>query len=97
MEENEIKDIIVGALNTVLDERGLPHVGSGEDVQLFGEGSIIDSLDLVTIIVQIEETVRERTGKSVEVVDESSVISESSPFKTIGSLTKLVKDMVDAQ
>lgn len=96
MELEQISSVIVGALNQILEERGADPVAEGDDVQLFGEGSIIDSLDLVAIVVQIEEAVRENEGRSVEIVDENSVIGEDSPFRTVSTLANLVKERLDA-
>lgn len=77
-------------------ERGLDAADEHDDVQLFGEGSAIDSLDLVTIVVQTEEAIRERTGNSIEIVDENSVISDESPFRSVSTLTNMIKDKLDA-
>lgn len=96
MQIDEIKSVIVTALNEILTERGLEAVSDKDGTQLFGEGSVIDSLDLVTIIVQIEEAIREKDGRSIEVVDENSVINIDSPFRTVDSLAKLVKEKLDA-
>lgn len=96
MQIDEIKSVILAALNEILTERGLEAVGDKDGTQLFGEGSVIDSLDLVTIIVQIEEAIREKDGRSIEVVDENSVINIDSPFRTVDSLAKMVKEKLDA-
>ena len=85
MELNEITAVIIRALNEILVERGLDTVKESDDPQLFGSGSVIDSLDLVSIVVQIEEAVRESEGRTVEIVDENSVISNDSPFRTVST------------
>lgn len=85
------------ALNEILTERGLEAVSEQDDTQLFGSGSVIDSLDLVTIVVKIEEAIREKDSITVEVVDDTSVISDDSPFRTVNTLANLVKEKLDAQ
>jgi D-alanine--poly(phosphoribitol) ligase subunit 2 len=97
LNQQEIKSIIVAALNEVLLEHGTEAVDAHDDAHLFGEGSLIDSLDLVTIVVQIEETIQERTGITIEVVDENSVIGGNSPFRTVGTLASMIKDKLDAE
>ena len=97
MELNEITAVIIRALNEILVERGLDTVKESDDPQLFGSGSVIDSLDLVSIVVQIEEAVRESEGRTVEIVDENSVISNDSPFRTVSTLSNLVKEKLDAK
>lgn len=97
MELEQITTVIIGALNEILTERGEEPVSEHDDAQLFGSGSVIDSLDLVTIVVHIEEAIRENDGRSVEIVDENSVISDDSPFRTVSTMAKLVKDKLDAE
>lgn len=68
----------------------------GSDTVLFGSNSFVDSLDLVNIIVKVEESVLETMGKKITVVDEASLVTGDSPFRTVGSLTKLVVERIDA-
>ena len=90
METGEIISAIVAALEDVLRDKGIrPEMGP--DFHLFGSGSVIDSLDLVAIVVRLEEVIRERTSQSVEIVDENSVITEDSPFRTVATLARYVK------
>ena len=90
MNESEIGELVKQSLSGVLKEKGLNDFSITPETQIFGSGSVIDSMDLVGVIVQIEESIHEKTGKRIEVVDESSVISEDSPFKTVLSLTRYV-------
>jgi acyl carrier protein len=90
MTEEEIKELISKSLSSLLKERGLPSLQKDNDPQLFGSGRIIDSLDLVGIIVQVEDAVFEKTGKKIEVVDESSIIGDDSPFRSVTTLSKLI-------
>jgi acyl carrier protein len=97
LNEQEITSSIVEALNEILTERGIDTITERDNMQLFGEGSAIDSLDLVTIVVQVEEAIRENTGNTIEVVDENSVISDVSPFRTVSTLAAMIKEKLDAQ
>ncbi len=90
MTESEVQALIVESLRQLLEEKGETPPDLGPQTQIFGGGSIVDSLDLVGVIVKVEEALFERTGKRIEVVDESSVISDDSPFRTIESLARLI-------
>jgi acyl carrier protein len=93
----EITSVIINALNVVLVGKELDTVSEEDNKQLFGEGSEIDSLDLVSIIVQIEEAICEKEDRSITILDESSVISDDSPFRTVSTLANLVKEKLDAE
>ncbi|MDA9806283.1 hypothetical protein N9D05_03140 [Alphaproteobacteria bacterium] len=57
---------------------------------IFGEGSELDSLDLVNALLAIESEIAEQFNVSVEVIDEDSIISDESPFQNIDTLTRFL-------
>lgn len=93
----EVSELVQRSLSARLQEKGMGHVVITPSTQIFGSGSVIDSLDLVGVIVEIEEGIFSKSGKRIEVVDESSVISDDSPFKTVHSLTNLILKKIREQ
>jgi acyl carrier protein len=97
MEKSEIQRIIISSLNTVLLERGkdieLPAIDGA--TPLFGPRSIVDSLTLVSLIVDVEQRLNEETGVSLVIADERAMSQERSPFRTIGTLTDYIQRLVD--
>ena len=61
-----------------------------DDSIIFGEGSELDSLDLVNGLLAIESEIKAQLNVSLEVIDEGSIISEDSPFRNLDSLTKFL-------
>ena len=57
---------------------------------IFGQGSDLDSLDLVNGLLTIESEIAAQLNVSIEVIDEDSIISEDSPFQNIESLTRFL-------
>jgi len=55
---------------------------------LISSESAIDSLTLVRLLLEIERLAEEDYDTPITVVDESAFESEVSPFRTVGSLTK---------
>jgi acyl carrier protein len=95
MNSDQIKTIIIDSVQDVLREKGIDQEVTG-DFHLFGSGSEIDSLDLVGIVVRLEEFIREETGQEVEIVDEDSIVSDVSPFRTVDTMTAYVMTKLDA-
>jgi len=95
LQTDEITAVIITALADVLKDKGI-EAATGPDFQLFGSGSVIDSLDLVAIIVRMEEAITTSTGKTVEIVDENSMVGDDSPFRTVASLAVMAKVKIDA-
>ena len=57
-----------------------------EDTALFGSNSILDSLDLINLVVAVEARVQKETGHVISLADDKALSQEASPFETIRSL-----------
>jgi acyl carrier protein len=99
MDKSAIQGIIISSLNTVLLDRGkdieLPLPAFDGATPLFGPHSIVDSLTLVSLIVDVEQRLNEEMGVSVIIADERAMSQERSPFRTIGSLSDYIQRLVD--
>jgi acyl carrier protein len=56
------------------------------DTRLFGEGGLLDSLALVSLIVAVEQAIADRYGKDVSLADEKALSQRHSPYRTIETL-----------
>lgn len=90
MDAEKIKSMIIEGVTAVLRDKSIEQDVAG-DFHLFGSGSVIDSLDLVTIVVDLEQGIRDETGQEVEIVDEEAIVSSDSPFRTVDTMTAYVK------
>ena len=61
---------------------------------LFGKGGQLDSLGLVSFIVEVEQQVEEELGVSITLADERAMSQQKSPFLTIQSLADYVSLLV---
>ena len=90
MDLEKTKKVVIICLKSVLKENNIKDITITEDTEIFGTTSIIDSLQLINLIVKIEEEVYEITGEEIIIVDDAAVIVGNSPFKTVQSLTYFV-------
>jgi acyl carrier protein len=58
----------------------------GADTRLFGEGGLLDSIALVSLVVAIEQSIEESYGRPISLADEKALSQRSSPYRTIGTL-----------
>jgi acyl carrier protein len=58
----------------------------GAGTRLFGEGGLLDSIALVSLVVVVEQAIEEKFGKAVSLADEKALSQRSSPYRTIGTL-----------
>lgn len=86
-----IQSIILQALNNINDERD-----SGDQIQinldtlLFGSGAVLDSLELVSVIVDVEVATSEASGRDISLTDDRAMTQSISPFTDVNSLTDYI-------
>jgi len=101
MDSNELKKIVISSLQDILseqDENGeIPVADFNESTYLIGRRSFLDSLTLVSVIVDIEQKVNDEYGVSISIADERAMSQEKSPFRTIGTLAEYVKLLIKEQ
>lgn len=57
-----------------------------ESASLFGVGGVLDSIDLVSLIIAIEQAIEDELGVIVTLADAKASSRENTPFRTIGTL-----------
>ena len=65
-----------------------------EDTVIFGEESVLDSMDLVHFISLIEEKIEDECGDYISIADENAMSLEISPFKTVKTLNEYLKSLL---
>ena len=64
------------------------------DARLFGDGSNLDSLGLVTLLIDIEDSLADH-GCHVSLMDEKAMSRKRSPFRSVESLAQYIADLVE--
>ena len=95
--ENKIHQIINDAVIEINSQ--LPQdkqLDKSKDTPLFGENANIDSLGFVNLLVNIEYNIEDEFNISITIANEQAMSQKNSPFKTIGTLTEYVTELVQA-
>lgn len=90
MSSKEISELVVKSVSQTLSESGEISIVVSPETILFGEGSVIDSLTLVNVIVDIEEMLFGEYGEPYYLTDDDAVFREPSPFNSVNSLTDYI-------
>jgi acyl carrier protein len=95
LDTNKIHEIIFEALEAVNAERdeGEKIIINSETV-LFGDEASLDSLDLVSVLVDVESALLDVCGFSVSLTDDRAMDQEISPFSNIHNMTKYILSIV---
>jgi hypothetical protein len=63
-----------------------PGESLGPETCLFGPSGLLDSLGLVSVLVELEQKVADACGRPVSLMDDRAMSETSSPFRTVNSL-----------
>jgi hypothetical protein len=95
LSKQAIQDIILTALNNLNEERGPDEqLQVGLDTRLFGADAVLDSLSLVSVIVDVEAAISDAAGRDVSLTDDRAMSQEVSPFTDVNALTAYVLQLL---
>ena len=66
-----------------------------KDTILFGEGSALDSLALVNLVVASEQKILEDFGSAISISDERAMSQKNSPFRTVQTLVEYIGLLIE--
>jgi acyl carrier protein len=69
----------------------------GEETRLFGRKAVLDSMGLVTLIVEIEQRLEEDYDVAVVLADDRAMSMKRSPFRSVQSLSDYIVQLVDVR
>ena len=91
----KVRNVVYSAVDSL--NKQLPKgvsVDKSPDAPLYGKSSRLESLDFVTLIMEVEEKVKEEFGVDITIADEDLLSKEKSPFSTIGTLTEYLAELL---
>ena len=90
-EGKEVQSLIADSLRQLRADLALPELAEvGPATSLMGEGSDLDSMAIVHLIVDLEGRLQETFGKNWILADERALSRHRSPFRTIGDLSDFI-------
>jgi acyl carrier protein len=96
MKKESIFEIVLSTVNNLVET--LPYDQTFEvnrDTILFGNGSSIDSLSLVCVIVDIETTLSLEYGLEISLTDDRAMTREISPFDNVSRLVDYIYEILN--
>jgi acyl carrier protein len=93
--EAAVQDAIYKALAALNEERAADEqIPLAPDTCLFGEGSALDSLSLVSVIVDLETIVSDQFGKAVSLTDDRAMSRDPVPFTDVRALKTYLLELL---
>ena len=89
--KDEIQAIILQALQNINDERGpAEQLKVNLSTRLFGTDAVLDSLSLVSVIVDVEAAISDVSERDVSLTDDRAMSQAVSPFSDVNTLTDYI-------
>ena len=83
--------IVLGAMENLNEELDSDHkIAISSDTPLFGADAAIDSLSLVSIIVDVEAGASAAMGRDISLTDDRAISQAVSPFTNPNTLTAYI-------
>ena len=96
MEIESIEKLIVRSLDDLIEILNIRNDGSIDSgTGLFGPKGILKSMELVSLIVDLEEKIQDEYGLSLILADERAMSQEKSPFRSVSSLAQYIWTLMD--
>lgn len=96
IEREKVIHILEENLNKFCEEYGLVNsLSEGENIKLFGNDGVLDSLGLVSFIVLVEEVLEDEFGISIVLADEKAMSRRTSPFSRISYLADYILELIE--
>lgn len=93
--KEKVEKIIIDSVKKIGEKNKISSlINPNIETELYGIGGNLDSLSLVYLAVNLEETLFEEFEIGIELVDDKAMSQKNSPFKSILSLKEYVLDLL---
>lgn len=97
MNKEKIMEVVIETLiNVVNDIPELSGAKIDETTQLLTEGSFIDSLTLVSFVVELEAKLADNFNLDISLTDDKAMTREISPFENVRNLTDYIYELISS-
>lgn len=91
LNQTTVEQIILLALHNLNEERTPEEqLAVSADTRLFGTDAALDSLSLVSVIVDVEGAVSDQSGREISLTDDRAMSQTVSPFTDVQTLTAYI-------
>jgi len=90
--KNKIENIVFAAIKN--NTEGLEVGEINYNTQLLAEGSVIDSMALVSIIVDLESELSEIFNLEISLSDDEAMSRVESPYKNVNNLVNYITELL---
>jgi acyl carrier protein len=96
VDKEKVRALVLDALESVLGHRpGAQQLAPGDETPVYGAAGMLDSLELVNLVIELEQRLEDEFSAVVTLADERAVSQKQSPFRSVPSLVDLLVSRLD--
>lgn len=96
--KEELEAIILDELRKMANElQNTELLSCDSDTALMGANSALDSIALVTLLINIEESIGAKYSKEIVIADEKAMSQKISPFRSVRALAAYLEKVIKAE
>lgn len=96
-EKQQISAAVIAGVQDVLAQRGVDVPELTAETRLLGRGAVLDSLGLVTLIVDLEQRIETDFDVSLVLANERAMSEAKSPFRSVETLTEYICALLESE
>lgn len=98
VDRSTVLALVIASLRDLYEQNGITADSEpGENTYLIGRRALLDSLGLVTLIVDLEQKIEETFDVALTLANERAMSQKHSPFLTVGSLADYICALLNEQ
>ncbi|HEY9871637.1 MAG TPA: phosphopantetheine-binding protein [Candidatus Obscuribacterales bacterium] len=98
VDEEQLVSLVTSAVKDACGDRDIAVPEDlGPETKLFGAGGCLDSLSLVSLLVDIEQRLEQEFGAIVTIADDRAMSRRRSPFRTVRTLTDYIHVLLESR
>ena len=91
---DNVRVIVLGCIARLNEQREADSkLPTGADAPLFGDGSALDSMGLVTLTMDVEDALADE-GVEVSLSDSRAMSRKQTPFRTVATLVQFIEEQM---
>ena len=95
MKIEKIQTIILQSLKKYSEQSSIKlKINDIADTPIFGEDSALDSLGLVTLLVEVEQSIEDEFSQEITIADEKAMSLRNSPFRNVETLSNYIETLI---
>jgi len=93
---DKITNVILASISDYGEQTQNPGLKNPENnMILYGKGSPVDSIGLVSIIVNTEQQIEEQFGVNITLADEKALSQRNSPFRSVQAMAEYISSLME--